>query len=40
MQPVFVNDTLDYQDLFVYRHNLGGGGTLRLVFAGSVQLTY
>ncbi|WP_143510777.1 hypothetical protein [Pseudonocardia sp. Ae717_Ps2] len=36
---MFVNDVLDYQDLFTYRHNLGGGGTAKLVFAGSLRLT-
>ncbi|OLM08227.1 hypothetical protein Ae505Ps2_6287 [Pseudonocardia sp. Ae505_Ps2] len=40
MNPVLVNDVLDYQDLFTYRHNLGGGGTAKLVFAGSLRLTY
>ncbi len=40
MNPVFVNDVLDYQDFFTYRHNLGGGGTAKLTFAGSARLTY
>lgn len=40
MRPVFVNDTLDYQDLFTFRHNIGPGGTARLTFAGSLGLTY
>lgn len=40
MTPVFVNDIIDYQDVFIYRHNIGTGGTARLAFAGSLGLTY
>lgn len=39
MSKVWVNDIIDYQDVFTYRHNIGTGGTARLVFAGSLRLT-
>ena len=40
MNPVYVGDIIDYQDLFTYQHNIGSGGTARLTFAGSQELTY
>lgn len=40
MRRVFVTDILDYQDVITFRHNIGSGGTARVVFAGSLELTY
>ncbi len=40
MNPVYVNDILDYQDYLTFRHNIGSGGTASVTFAGSVRLVY
>lgn len=38
MNPVWSTDHISYQDYMTFRHNLGGGGTGSLAFAGEVLL--
>ncbi len=38
MKPVANGNTLDYQDVFKFRHNVGSGGSAVLTFAGTVHL--
>jgi hypothetical protein len=40
MSRVYVGDILDYQDYITFRHNLGGGGTATVTFAGSIRPVY
>jgi hypothetical protein len=40
MSRVHVGDILDYQDYITFPHNLGGGGTASITFAGSIRLVY
>jgi len=36
MKPVPLKSDVDYQDVLTFRHNIGSGGTARVVWAGSV----
>jgi hypothetical protein len=36
--PVWNGDIIDYQDVISWQHNIGPGGKIVIVFAGSVQL--
>lgn len=38
MNPVWATDNVSYQDYMTFRHDLGGGGTGSITFAGGVNL--